>query len=69
MKIEARRNTITLALQSNDVESHALMTDMRPHVEATMRKAADWFEAEVQRLLALADSRDPLAEFTVSEPK
>lgn len=52
MKVEARRNDLKLTLETNTLEAHALMTDNRAAVEETLRRAADWFQAEVERLLA-----------------
>lgn len=52
MKLEARTDAVTLTLQTNDTVTHAIVTDQRPAVEAALRRAAQWFEAEVERLLA-----------------
>ena len=51
MKLEARTNAVTLTLQTNDTVTHAIVTNQRPAVEAALRRAAQWFEAEVERLL------------------
>jgi len=52
MKLEARTDAVTLTLQTNDTATHSVVTDHRPEVEAALRRAALWFEAEVERLLA-----------------
>lgn len=62
MKLQARNDAVTLTLETNDTATHAVMTDHRRAVEAALRRAAAWFEAEVERL------GDPLAEFG-PEPK
>jgi len=50
VKLEARANRVKLTLETNDVETHALVTDMRPAVEAALQRAAQWFNAEVERI-------------------
>ena len=74
MKLEARTNAVTLTLQTNDTVAHAIVTDQRPAVEAALRRAAQWFEAEVERLLAppatkpVFDARGRQVGLEITEP-
>lgn len=74
MKLEARTDAVTLTLQTNDTVTHAVMTDQRPAVEAALRRAAQWFEAEVERLLAppatapVRDTRGKVIGLRITEP-
>ena len=52
MKLQARRDGLLLELQTLDGITHSIMTDQRPAVQAALERAATWFEAEVERLLA-----------------
>lgn len=52
VKLEARRDDVRLTLETNTLQAHALMTDQRAAVEAALSRAATWFQAEVERLLA-----------------
>ena len=61
VKLEARRDDVRLTLETNTLQAHGLMTDQRAAVEAALSRAALWFQAEVDRLLA-APATEPVLD-------
>lgn len=59
MKIEARRNGLRLTLETQDLLTHAAMTDHKAAVEVALQKAASWFQAEIEMIVNRKLARRP----------